>query len=71
MAQQLGEFSFVLAAVGEHEVSVVRRPRVGVLSTGDEIVAPHERAGPGQVFDSNARAIADAFAADAVAWRAR
>jgi len=50
----------VLAAVGEHEVSVVRRPRVGVLSTGDEIVAPHEPAGPGQVFDSNSRAIADA-----------
>jgi putative molybdopterin biosynthesis protein len=50
----------VLAAVGEHEVNVVRRPRVGVLSTGDEIVAPHEEAHPGQVFDSNARAIADA-----------
>jgi len=51
----------VLAAVGEHEVSVVRRPRVGVLSTGDEIVAPHEPAHPGQVFDSNARAVADAI----------
>ncbi|MCX5738501.1 MAG: hypothetical protein NTZ61_08420 [Proteobacteria bacterium] len=32
----------VLAAIGAHEVLVVRRPRVAILSTGDEIVQPGE-----------------------------
>ena len=30
-----------------------RRPRVGVLSTGDELVAPPNQLGPGQIYDSN------------------
>lgn len=50
----------VLAAIGVREVSVRRRPRVGVVSTGDEIVAPGEPMRPGLVYDSNARIIADA-----------
>jgi putative molybdopterin biosynthesis protein len=50
----------VLAAVGIAEVPVVRRPRVAVLSTGDEIIAPGQPMRPGFVFDSNARIIADA-----------
>jgi len=50
----------VLAAIGRNEVSVVRRPRVAILSTGDEIVQPGETMRPGYVFDSNGRILADA-----------
>ena len=50
----------VLAAIGRSEVSVVRRPRVAILSTGDEIIQPGECMRPGLVFDSNGRILADA-----------
>jgi putative molybdopterin biosynthesis protein len=50
----------VLAAIGVAAVRVVRRPRVAILSTGDEIIAPGEPMRPGLVFDSNARILADA-----------
>jgi putative molybdopterin biosynthesis protein len=50
----------VLAAIGAGEVSVWRRPRVAVISTGDEIIPPTEPMQPGMVYDSNARIIADA-----------
>ncbi|KAF1839492.1 hypothetical protein BDW02DRAFT_564034 [Decorospora gaudefroyi] len=49
-----GEFG-LLASVGMRIVSVYRRPIVGVLSTGDEII-PHDREGPlrlGEVRDTN------------------
>jgi molybdenum cofactor synthesis domain-containing protein len=42
----------VLASLDVAEVSVIRRPRVGVLSTGDELVARGPLA-PGQIRDSN------------------
>jgi putative molybdopterin biosynthesis protein len=50
----------VLAAVGCEQVEVFRRPRVAILSTGDEIVQPGETMRPGLVFDSNGRILADA-----------
>jgi putative molybdopterin biosynthesis protein len=50
----------LLAAIGRVEVVVVRRPRVAILSTGDEIVQPGETMRPGLVFDSNGRILADA-----------
>lgn len=43
----------MLAAVGLAEVPVHRRPRVTVISTGDELVDPGVEPGPGQIVDSN------------------
>ena len=50
----------VLAAVGCERVPVLARPRVAILSTGDEIVQPGEAMRPGLVYDSNGRILADA-----------
>lgn len=50
----------VLAAIGASDIQVVRRPRVAILSTGDEIIPPGEPMRPGLVYDSNARILADA-----------
>src|SRR5690349_4067525 len=46
------------ATSGVDEVSVVRRPRVAVLVTGDEIVAPGQPLRRGQIHDSNSLLIA-------------
>jgi molybdenum cofactor synthesis domain-containing protein len=43
----------VLAMLGCTEVEVVRRPRVGVISTGDELVVDGSPLAPGQIRDSN------------------
>ena len=43
-----------LAALGVTEVPVVPRLRVGLISTGDELVPPEQTPGPGQVRDVNA-----------------
>ena len=52
----------LLAAFGRVEMSVYRQPRVAILSTGDELVAPGETAGSGQIIDSNAYSLAAAVA---------
>jgi molybdopterin molybdotransferase len=43
----------MLAAVGCVDVAVVRRPRVAILATGDEVVEPGQPPGPGQIRDAN------------------
>lgn len=50
----------VLAALGASQVSVLRRPRVAIVSTGDEVVPPGAPLRPAAVFDSNGRILADA-----------
>ena len=42
-----------LAALGKTEVPVFSRPVVGIISTGDELVAPGESLKPGQIRDVN------------------
>lgn len=49
-----------LAAVGVETVIVFRRPVVGIISTGDEVVPAGTRPGPGQVRDVNTPALASA-----------
>ncbi|MCJ7677620.1 MAG: molybdopterin-binding protein [Anaerolineales bacterium] len=48
-AQEIGG----LMALGLTRVGVIRRPRVAILSTGDEVVAPDADPLPGQVRDVN------------------
>ena len=52
----------MLAACGLAEIEVVRRPRVAVLSTGDELVALGESLRPGGVYDSNGAILSAAVA---------
>ncbi len=48
-AQELG----VLAALGQSQVTVTRRPRVAVLSSGDELVGVDEPLAPGKIRNTN------------------
>src|SRR5258706_12039900 len=42
-----------IAATGRADVEVFARPRVAILSTGNEVVEPGQRLSPGQIFDVN------------------
>ena len=53
----------VLAAAGIDHVDVQRRVRVAVITTGAELVGPHETRKPGQIFDANSVALIAAAAA--------
>lgn len=51
----------VLAAIGENELWVWKKPQVAVISTGDELIAPGEAMTVGKVYDSNAVILMDAL----------
>jgi len=42
-----------LAAIGRRDVEVYAKPRVAILSTGNEVVEPGQTLAPGQIFDVN------------------
>ena len=42
-----------LASCGVQELVVMRRPRIGVLISGDELLPPGQERGPGQIWESN------------------
>ena len=48
----------VLFSLGVTEVTVARRPKVAIVSTGDELVSPEGFPGPGQVRDINSYTVA-------------
>lgn len=57
--QRLTPWRLALAAAsGVGSLPCARRPRVALLTTGDEIVAPGKTAGPDQIFDSAGPALA-------------
>jgi molybdopterin molybdotransferase len=47
-----------LMGLGITRVKVVRKPRVGILSTGDEIIPPEQELKPGQVRNINSYSLA-------------
>ncbi|SRR5579883_232327 len=56
---RLGPWNIGLAAAMNHaEVPVIRRPRVAILSTGDELVLPGQAVGPDQIVATNSYLIA-------------
>ena len=42
-----------MAAIGRSGIDVYARPRVAILSTGNEVIEPGRSLGPGQIFDVN------------------
>ena len=52
-----------LAAIGQTSVDVFARPRIAILSTGNEIVAPGQPLAPGQLYDINQFTLASIIAA--------
>ena len=42
-----------IAAIGHADAEVFAKPRVAILSTGNEVVEPGERLAPGHIFDVN------------------
>jgi len=53
-AQEIG----LLAMLGQDPVQVRRRPRLGLLSSGDELLAPGEPLTPGKIRDANTYTLA-------------
>lgn len=51
----------VLSAIGVTEIRVFKKPRVGIISTGDEIIAPGAVMEIGKVYDTNGVIVANAL----------
>src|SRR6266403_5612277 len=50
----------MLAACGIAQISVARRPRVAIISTGDELVQPGQPLRPAEIYDTNGAIVAAA-----------
>ena len=48
----------VLASLGYDSISVIRRPVVSILATGDELLEPGDERRPGMIYDSNSYGVA-------------
>ncbi|UCH51235.1 MAG: molybdopterin molybdotransferase MoeA [Chloroflexota bacterium] len=48
----------VLASLGKNMVSVIRRPVVGILATGDEVIEIGQPLQPGKIYNSNSYSLA-------------
>ena len=48
----------VLSGLGKTELTVHKQPRVGIISTGDELVPPDQPLGPGKIRDINSTTLA-------------
>ena len=44
--------------MGHGSLEVIKRPRIAVISTGDELVQPGDELAPGQIYESNSHALA-------------
>jgi molybdopterin molybdotransferase len=51
----------LLSALGFPRVKVYAKPKVAVISTGNEVIPPGEELKPGKIYDINGRAITDAI----------
>jgi molybdopterin molybdotransferase len=63
----------LLASFGRSRIDVRRRPRVGIVSTGDELVDIDQTPGPGQIVNSNAHlleSLVDAYGGEPVVFPA-
>ena len=47
----------ILASLGKKEIRVIRRPKVAIISTGDELVSIDQPLAPGKIRDSNRYAL--------------
>jgi molybdenum cofactor synthesis domain-containing protein len=56
----------LLASLGHTPVKVTRKPRISIISTGDELVEPEQAPGPGQIRDANRFTISAMLAAEPV-----
>lgn len=43
----------IMAALGYKEISVVKKPKVSILSTGNELIDDEQNVGLGKIFDTN------------------
>ena len=54
----------LIASLGIAAIDVVRRPRVRIIVTGNEVIAPGEAKGPSQIYDANSAMLRGLVARD-------